>query len=65
MTALVRTTDSAPASPLGVVARDAQTRFLTQGKLIATAANENDEKVQGPSLIVARRTRQRRRMARS
>ncbi|MEM1151215.1 MAG: hypothetical protein AAGI03_11770 [Pseudomonadota bacterium] len=65
MTALVRTTDTATSAPFGVVARDAQTRFLTEGRLTSTTAPEAKCEEHSRSLLVTRRTRQRRRMARS
>ncbi|MEL6661692.1 MAG: hypothetical protein AAFR33_01720 [Pseudomonadota bacterium] len=65
MTALVRTTDTAPAAPRGVVARDAKAKFLSFGTSIPKAANDGAEGTTRPSLLVSRRTRQRRRMARS
>ncbi|MEM9739816.1 MAG: hypothetical protein AAF829_08095 [Pseudomonadota bacterium] len=65
MTALVRTEDTAPIAPQGVVARDAQSRFLISGSPMAPAANDHIDADSSPSLLVSRRTRQRRRMARS
>jgi hypothetical protein len=65
MTAIVRTTDTAPIAPRGVVARDAQSRFLRWRLPHPVAANEDTEAPARPSVLVARRTRQRRRMNRS
>ncbi len=65
MTALVRSTDTASIAPRGVVARDARSRFLPQGLPHPVAANEDTETPSRNSVLVARRTRQRRRMNRS
>jgi len=65
MTALVRTTDTASPAPRGVVARDARSRFLRQALPCPVAANEDAEAPARPCVLVARRTRQRRRMNRS
>ncbi|MEL6568010.1 MAG: hypothetical protein AAFQ22_06290 [Pseudomonadota bacterium] len=64
MTALVRTTDTAPVAPQGVVAREALGRLLSPELPLLPAANDGEGAASGRSLLVARRTRQRRRMAR-
>lgn len=65
MTALVRTNDTASVSLAGaVVARDAADRFRSVTLPLPVAANDGEPTHKRPSLLVARRTRQRRRVVR-
>lgn len=64
MTALVRTNDNASVSPTGVVARDVSDSFRSVTLPIPVAANDGEPTRQRPTLLVARRIRQRRRVAR-
>lgn len=64
MTALVRTNDTASVSPAGVVARDAADRFRSVTLPLPVAANDGEPAHKRTSLLVARRTRQRRRVVR-
>ncbi|MEM1105592.1 MAG: hypothetical protein AAGH87_04310 [Pseudomonadota bacterium] len=65
MTALVRTPDTAQVDALRAVAPDAAHRFLQAGDAAPIAANDGEAPRSGMSLLVARRTRQRRRMLRN
>ena len=65
MTALVRSNDTASVSPAGaVVARDVAERFRTVTLPLPVAANDGESAHKRPTLLVARRNRQRRRVAR-
>ncbi|MCI4643703.1 MAG: hypothetical protein MRY64_02850 [Hyphomonadaceae bacterium] len=65
MTALVRTNDTASASPSGaIVARDATDRFRSVTLPLPVAANDGEPTRKRTALLVARRIRQRRRVAR-